>query len=76
MLIAQSYEWTAYGMVDYAMRILGNVTIPDEQYVPFRILTQEVISNAIDNFGGLGGNFNRICFGSHFEYGYNSLWQV
>ena len=76
MLVAQSYEWTAYGMVDYAMRVLGDVTMPDEQYVPFRILTQEVISNAIDNFGGLSGNFNRICFGSHFEYGYNSLWQV
>ena len=76
MLVAQSYEWTAYGMVDYAMRILGNISIPKEQYVPFRILTTESISDAIYNFGGLSGNFNRICFGSHFEYGYNSLWQV
>ena len=76
MLVAQSYEWTAYGMVDYAMRILGNISIPEEQYVPFRILTTESISDAIYNFGGLSGNFNRICFGSHFEYGYNSLWQV
>ena len=76
MLVAQSYEWTAYGMVDYAMRILGNISIPEKQYVPFRILTTESISDAIYNFGGLSGNFNRICFGSHFEYGYNSLWQV
>ena len=76
MLVAQSYEWTAYGMVDYAMRILGDVSVPDEQYVPFRILTTESISDAIYNFGGLSGNFNRICFGSHFEYGYGTLWQL
>ena len=76
MLVAQSYEWTAYGMVDYAMRILGDVSVPDEQYVPCRILTTESISDAIYNFGGLSGNFNRICFGSHFEYGYGTLWQL
>lgn len=76
MLVAQSYEWTAYGMVDYAMRVLGGVSMPEEQYVPFRILTRETIANAIDNFGGLSGNFNRICFGSNFEYGYDSLWQI
>ena len=76
MLVAQSYEWTAYGMVDYALRMTGNIDMPDEQYVPFRILTKEIISNAIDNFGGLSGNFNRICFGSEFEYGYNALWKI
>ena len=76
MLIGQSYEWTAYGMVDYALRIIGGIDMPNEQYVPFRILTAETISNAIYNFGGLSGNFNRICFGSEFEYGYGSLWQL
>ena len=76
MLIGQSYEWTAYGMVDYALRLIGNIDRPSEQYVPFRVLTHDVISNAIDNFGGLSGNFNRICFGSEFEYGYGSLWKL
>lgn len=76
MLIGQSYEWTAYGMVDYALRLAGDIDRPSEQYVPFRVLTHDVISNAIDNFGGLSGNFNRICFGSEFEYGYGSLWRL
>ena len=76
MLVAQSYEWTAYGMTDYALRILGNVDIPKEQYVPFRVLTADIIKDEIDNFGGISGNFNRIAFGSYFEYGYDSLWQL
>ena len=76
MLIGQSYEWTAYGMVDYALRLIGGIDMPSEQYVPFRILTSETIANAIANFGGLSGNFNRICFGSEFEYGYGSLWNT
>lgn len=74
MLIAQSFEWTAYGMVDYAMRILAKTDLPKEQYVPFRILTAERIIDEINNFGGLSGNFNLICFGSYFEYGYDYLW--
>ena len=76
MLVAQSYEWTAYGMVDYALRILGNADMPKEQYVPFRVLTSDIISDEIANFGGISGNFNRIAFGSYFEYGYESLWQL
>ena len=63
-------------MVDYALRLIGDIDRPNEQYVPFRVLTHDVISNAIDNFGGLSGNFNRICFGSEFEYGYGSLWRL
>ena len=76
MLVAQSYQWTAYGMVDYALRILGNADMPKEQYVPFRVLTSDIISDEIANFGGISGNFNRIAFGSYFEYGYESLWQL
>ena len=76
MLVAQSYEWTAYGMVDYALRILGNADIPKEQYVPFRVLTSDIIKDEIANFGGISGNFNRIAFGSYFEYGYDYLWQL
>lgn len=76
MLVAQSYEWTAYGMVDYSLRILGNADIPKEQYVPFRVLTSDIINDEIANFGGISGNFNRIAFGSYFEYGYDYLWQL
>ena len=71
MLVAQSYEWTAYGMVDYAVRVLAGSSLPEEQFLPFRILTPDSISKDITNFGGLSGNFNLICFGSYFEYGYS-----
>ena len=75
MLVAQSFEWTAYGMVDYAVRVLAGSSLPEEQFLPFRILTPDSISKDITNFGGLSGNFNLICFGSYFEYGYSYLWQ-
>ncbi len=75
MLAAQSFEWTAYGMTDYAMKVMAKASLPKEQYLPFRIITPESIANDINRFGGLSGNFNLICFGSYFENGYSYTWQ-
>lgn len=74
MLVAHSYEWTAYAMLDYAMRLAGGLTLPTEQDVPFRILTKDVIKKAIDEYNDSFDSFHEICFGDAFVTGYNNLW--
>ncbi len=77
MLVAQSYEWTAYAMVDYALRVLNNSDLPAEQDVPVRIVTADSIkadleSNTYSNIEG----FFEICFGANFVTGYRGLWSL
>lgn len=74
MLVAQSYEWTAYALVDYALRVKGNETLPKEAYVPVRVLTKETIKKAIEAYDNTFDGFYEICFGGNFIRGYNGLW--
>ena len=77
MLAAQSYEWTAYAMVDYTLRVLGKLDLPEKQDVPLRIVTSESIKkeleeNKDDDIDG----FYEICFGAAFVEGYSILWDL
>ncbi len=74
MLVAHSYEWTAYAMVDYILRIAGGLKLPEQQDVPFRVLTKDIINKAIDDSDESFDTFDEICFGSNFVTGYNNLW--
>lgn len=80
MLVAQSYEWTAYAMVDYALRVISKSELPKEQYVPVRIVTPESIKKGIDeynqNYNDKINGFHEICFGSSFVSGYSNLWML
>ncbi len=77
MLVAHSYEWTAYALVDYALRVLGKTTLPQEQDVPVRIVTAESIKTDLkkNSYAGLNG-FYEICFGDRFVPGYSTLWDL
>ena len=74
MLVAQSYEWTAYGMIDYVLRVLGGYPLPAAQDVPFRILTKDTMKKAMDEYSGGYDGFHEIAFGNAFITGYNALW--
>lgn len=76
MLVAQSYEWTSFAMVDYALRVLGGKTLPRDQEVPFRILTKDSIKKAIEESTDKFDSFHEICFGRALYDGYNSLWST
>ena len=76
MLVAHSYEWTAYAMLDYALRILGGKTLPAEQDVPFRVLTKDGIKKAKEESKDSFDSFHEICFGGAFVDGYNALWSI
>lgn len=75
MLVAQSYEWTAYAMVDYALRVLNKSELPQEQDVPVRVVTAESIKKdlADNTYPDIDG-FYEICFGANFVTGYSGLW--
>ena len=75
MLVAQSYEWTAYAMLDYSLRVLGEEKLPDIQSVPVRVVTKESIANDLENteYEEIDG-FYEICFGANFITGYRKLW--
>ena len=77
MLVAQSYEWTAYAMVDYALRVLNGSALPQEQDVPVRVITSKSISEDLANntYSGIDG-FYEICFGANFVTGYSGLWNL
>lgn len=77
MLVAQSYEWTAYAMVDYALRVLNKSELPTEQDVPVRVVTSESIKNDLENntYPDIEG-FYEICFGANFVSGYSTLWNL
>lgn len=77
MLVAQSYEWTAYAMVDYALRVLDKSDLPQEQDVPVRIVTSSSIKTDMENntYSNIEG-FYEICFGANFVTGYNGLWSL
>lgn len=75
MLVAQSYEWTAYAMVDYALRVLDKSELPEQQSVPVRVITQDSIKSDLESteYEDIDG-FYEICFGANFVTGYRSLW--
>lgn len=75
MLVAQSYEWTAYAMVDYALRVLDKSELPEQQSVPVRVITQDSIKSDLESteYDDIDG-FYEICFGANFVTGYRSLW--
>ncbi len=75
MLVAQSYEWTAYAMVDYALRVLDKADLPEQQSVPVRVVTKDSIKSDLENteYEGIDG-FYEICFGANFVTGYRKLW--
>ncbi len=75
MLVAQSYEWTAYAMVDYALRVLDKSKLPEQQSVPVRVITQDSIKSDLESteYEDIDG-FYEICFGANFVTGYRSLW--
>lgn len=79
MLVAQSYEWTAYAMVDYTLRVISKSELPEEQDVPVRIITPDSIKTDIEEYGDdyedVDG-FYEICFGSAFVPGYSTLWNL
>ena len=75
MLVAHSYEWISYAMIDYAMRLHAGLTLPSVMDVPFRVLTKDVIKKAIDDYKDNDyDGFYEICFGDAFITGYNNLW--
>ncbi len=74
MLVAQSYEWNAYAIVDYVLRGQGGKTLPARQDTPVRILTKEIIKKATEEYKGHFDSFHKVCFGSNFEYGYSAIW--
>ncbi len=77
MLVAQSYEWTAYATVDYVLRVLGGKELPKEQDVPVRIVDKDSIAKAKKDYSGPSyDNFDEICFGSAFVTGYTNLWRL
>lgn len=77
MLVAHSYEWTAYAMVDYALRVLNKSALPQEQDVPVRIVTADSIKTDLKNntYKDIEG-FYEICFGDRFVPGYSTLWNL
>lgn len=77
MLVAQSYEWTAYAMVDYALRVLNGSALPQEQDVPVRVVTSKSIKEDLENntYSNIEG-FYEICFGANFVTGYSGLWNL
>lgn len=80
MLAAQSYEWTAYAMVDYLLRVISKSELPAEQDVPVRIVTADSIKADIEeyseNYNDEIDGFYEICFGSAFVPGYSTLWDL
>lgn len=76
MLVAQSYEWTAYALVDYSLRQLAGEEIPAELYVPVRIVNKDSIDKAIKEYDGSFEGFYEICFGGAFVDGYTEMWQL
>ena len=74
MLVAHSYEWTAYGIIDYVLRAVGGMELPAEQDVPFRVLTKDNMKKAMDDYSGGYDGFHEIAFGNAFITGYNELW--
>ncbi|MGN0469893.1 MAG: sugar ABC transporter substrate-binding protein [Acutalibacteraceae bacterium] len=75
MLVAQSYEWTAYAMVDYALRVMAKAELPKKQDVPLRIVTSESIKKDLDDNDD-DYDFHEICFGAAFVEGYSNLWDL
>ena len=75
MLVAQSYEWTAYAMLDYAMRVMDGSKLPDIQSVPVRVVNKESIEKDLEEteYEEIDG-FYEICFGANFITGYRKLW--
>lgn len=76
MLVAQSYEWTAYAMVDYALRVLNKSELPAEQDVPVRVVTSDSIKKDLNENTYEIGGFYEICFGSDFITGYTGIWNL
>ena len=75
MLVASSYEWTAYAIVDYVLRVFGGLTLPAEQDVPLKIVTKEIIQKDVKSYDGPSyDGYHEICFGSDFVPGYSGLW--
>ncbi|MDD6488230.1 MAG: substrate-binding domain-containing protein [Clostridia bacterium] len=75
MLVAQSYEWTAYAMVDYALRVMAKAELPKKQDVPLRIVTSEAIKKDLEENNN-EYDFYEICFGAAFVEGYSNLWDL
>lgn len=77
MLVAQSYEWTAYAMMDYVLRVLGKKTLPEVQTVPVRVVDKDIIRNEMENteYTEIKG-FEEICFGSNFITDYRKKWSI
>lgn len=73
-LVAQSYEWTAYAMMDYVLRVLSNKTLPEIQSVPVRVVDKDIIQNEKSNIDYEIDGFHEICFGSNFITDYRKLW--
>ena len=74
MLVAQSYEWTAYATIDYALRVLNKSELPELQDVPVRIVDAELIKKEMADSSYDADGFYEICFGSSFITGYNQIW--
>ena len=74
MLVAHSYEWIGYATVDYALRVMSGSKLPDEQDVPFRIVTSDIIKKELENDETDSDGFYQICFGAAFVDGYSHLW--
>ncbi len=77
MLVAQSYEWVAYAMVDYTLRVMNKEEkLPKEQDIPVRIVTGESIKKELESCKDDIDGFYEICFGSAFVEGYSNLWKL
>ncbi|MGN1457722.1 MAG: sugar ABC transporter substrate-binding protein [Acutalibacteraceae bacterium] len=74
MLVAQSYEWTAYAIVDYTLRVMAKAELPKKQDVPLRIVTSESIKKDLEDNDDY--DFHEICFGAAFVEGYSNLWDL
>lgn len=81
MLVAQSYEASAYALVDYCLRGLTEEGTPQSENLPMRIFTPDTIKEETikqeDNEEAEGtARFYLYAFGSVFSDGYKSLWGV
>lgn len=81
MLIAQSYEASAYALVDYCLRGLTEEGIPQSENLPMRIFTPDTVEEETikqdDNEEAEGtARFYLYAFGSIFSDGYKSLWGI
>lgn len=71
MVLGESLEWIAYTVMDYQMRIMGELDLPEKENPPFYIWTSENVDAAMDEETGQAGYGG---YGDAYIEGYAKLW--